>query len=59
MKKSRKGFYVRVNDQEDVVIRSLKDNYAINISGAFKVFLKQYLGYLDKMNIRFKDIDDK
>jgi len=57
MKNIRKGFYVRVNDEEDVIIKSLKDDYAINISGAFKVFLRQYLNYLDKLDIKFSEVN--
>lgn len=57
MKNNRKGFYIRLNDNEDNIVRLLKDEYAINISGAFKVFLRQYLNYLKKLNIKFgKDV---
>ena len=59
MKNNRKGFYVRLNDEEDHIIKILKDDYAINISGAFKVFLRQYLKYLGKADIKFDKIDKK
>ena len=56
MKKiNRKGFYVRLNDNESRVVYELKNKYAINISGAFKVFLFKYLEHLNKLDIRFKD----
>jgi hypothetical protein len=39
-------FSVRLNDKEFEMIRILKEEYAINISGAFKIFLKKYLKVL-------------
>jgi hypothetical protein len=42
-KKNQTQFNVRVNEEEFKVIQELKDNYAINLSGAFKIFLKDLL----------------
>lgn len=48
---NRKGFYIRLNDEENHVVKLLKTDYAINISGAFKVFLKQYLSHLENLDV--------
>ena len=39
--KNRDGFYMNVTQEERQVIENLKENYAINLSQAFKLFLKQ------------------
>ena len=38
--KKYKSFNMRINNKESEMIKLLKDKYAINISGAFKNFLK-------------------
>lgn len=39
-------FSVRFNKEEFAVLKALKEDYAINISMAFKIFLKRYLKVL-------------
>lgn len=41
--KNKTQFNIRVNEQEYETIRSLREDYAINISGAFKLFLEDLL----------------
>jgi hypothetical protein len=36
----------RLNQEEFEIMEELKEKYAINISGAFKMFLKRYLKVL-------------
>jgi len=38
---NRDGFYMNVTAEERKLIEDLKENYAINLSQAFKIFLKQ------------------
>ena len=45
-KKQNHPFAFRVNDKEFEMIQILRNEYAINISGAFKMFLKRYLKVL-------------
>jgi len=45
-RKNNNPFSFRLNDNEFEILRELKDEYAINISGAFKMFLKRYLKVL-------------
>ncbi len=42
-------FNIRVNEEEYEMVKKLKENYAINISGAFKLFLKEMLDKLEKI----------
>lgn len=39
----RDGFYMNVTPEERKVIEELRENHAINLSQAFKIFLKQML----------------
>ena len=44
----RDGFYMNVTQEERELINDLRDNYAINLSQAFKLFLKEMIGRLKK-----------
>jgi hypothetical protein len=48
--KNKTQFNIRLNKSEYDIIRELKDNFAINISQSFKLFLKQHLEYLKREN---------
>lgn len=39
----RDGFYMNITPEERNIINQLQERYAVNISGAFKLFLKQLL----------------
>jgi len=41
-------FNIRLNQEEFEMVRLLKDEFAVNISQAFKIFLKDHLEYLRK-----------
>jgi len=41
-------FNIRLNQDEFDMIRALKEEFAVNISGAFKKFLREHLEYLRK-----------
>ena len=41
-------FNLRVNEEEYKIIEKLREKHAINLSGAFKIFLKQLLEKLEK-----------
>lgn len=47
-KQKRDGFYMNVTLDERKVIENLRNNYAINLSQSFKLFLKQMLKELEK-----------
>ena len=47
-KKNQSAFNIRLNEIEFEIIRELKDDFAVNISQAFKIFLKSHLDYLRK-----------
>jgi len=44
----REGFYMNINSEERELINKLQGQYAINISQAFKLFLKQMLERMEK-----------
>jgi hypothetical protein len=44
----REGFYMNINSEERNIIDKLQEQYAINISQAFKLFLKQLLEKMEK-----------
>lgn len=46
MKNKRYNFNTKLNEEEYEILRRLKNEYAINISGAFKLFLRKYLNDL-------------
>lgn len=46
--KNKSAFNIRLNEEEFEMIRILKDDFAINISHAFKKFLREYLLFLQK-----------
>ena len=41
-------FNLRVNEEEYNMIKTLKEKYAVNLSGNFKIFLRQLLDKLEK-----------
>jgi hypothetical protein len=47
-KKNLTQFNIRVNEDEYKVIERLREKHAINLSGAFKIFLRQMLERLEK-----------
>ena len=53
--KKKIPFSVRFNNDEFEILKTLKEEYAINISESFKIFLKRYLKVLrendSKINI--------
>ena len=50
MKKNPLQFNFRVNDAEGKIIEELREKYAINLSGAFKLFLKQLLEKMERQD---------
>ncbi len=44
--KKQYPYAFRLNQEDFDAMEELKNNYAINISGAFKMFLKKYLKVL-------------
>lgn len=50
-KKNQCAFNIRMNEDEFQIIRILKEKHAINISGAFKIFLKDMLKKLKDKNV--------
>ena len=44
----REGFYMAINAEERELINNLQEEHAINISQAFKLFLKQMKERLEK-----------
>jgi len=44
----RDGFYMNITMEERNMINKLQEQYALNISQAFKLFLKQTLERMDK-----------
>ena len=54
MKKSRFQFNLAMNKEEYNILFKLKSQYAINISGSFKLFLKQQLEQLERLKKREK-----
>jgi hypothetical protein len=49
-KQKRDGFYMNVTSEERKIVERLHDDYAINLSQAFKIFLKQMLERMEKQN---------
>jgi hypothetical protein len=46
--KNQTQFNFRVNKEEYEIIEVLREKHAINLSGAFKIFLKQLLKKMEK-----------
>lgn len=44
----RDGFYMNITQEERKLIEELKEGYAINLSQAFKLFLKEMMEKLKK-----------
>lgn len=49
--KDRFQFNVILNTEEHETIETLRNKFAINISGVFKLLLKQYKEQLEKSNV--------
>ena len=49
--KNISAFNIRMNQEEFEMIKLLKEKHSINISGAFKNFLKQLVVQLEKNNV--------
>ena len=47
-RKNLTQFNIRVNEQEYEIIKKLRENHAINLSAAFKIFLKNLLKNMEK-----------
>jgi hypothetical protein len=45
---SRYQFNLAMNEKENEMVKILKEQYSINISGCFKRFLKEYLEKLSR-----------
>jgi hypothetical protein len=50
MKKERYNFNTKLSREEHDMLRDLKDKYAVNISQAFKLFIKEYWDKMRKFN---------
>jgi sulfur relay (sulfurtransferase) DsrC/TusE family protein len=50
-KKNKTQFNVMVNQEEYDLIKVLREKYAINLSGAFKIFLKELKEKLENSNV--------
>lgn len=48
--KERYNFNTKINKEEHDILRDLKDNYAVNIAQAFKLFLREYYKKMKKFN---------
>jgi len=46
--KKRIEFNAHLNEEDLAVIEKLRDNYAINISGAFKIWIRKLLKQLEE-----------
>ena len=47
-RKNRTQFNIGVNEEEYALVKKLRENHAINLSGAFKIFLKELKNKLEK-----------
>ena len=45
----RNGFYMNLSVEDRLIINKLQEEYAINISQAFKIFLKQMLDKMERI----------
>lgn len=45
----RDGFYMNLSVEDRLIINKLQEQYAINVSQAFKIFLKQMLDKQEKV----------
>ena len=54
MKRSRYQFNIALNEEQFKILRKLKDDYATNITGCFKIFLTQYLQQLESKKVDLK-----
>ena len=50
MKKERYNFNTKMSKEEHDMLRELKDNYAVNIAQAFKLFLREYYERMKRFN---------
>lgn len=54
MKNKRCQINIVLNEEENRIVNSLRDEYAINISGCFKVLLKNYWKQLKNKDIKIE-----
>ena len=47
-KKHKNQFNIHVNEEELKIIEDLRENHAINLSGAFKIFLRELRNKLNE-----------
>lgn len=48
-RKNRTQFNINVNEEEYLLVENLREKHAINLSGAFKIFLKELRDKLEKV----------
>lgn len=58
MKRSPYQFNIAMNEEQFKILRKLKENYGINITGCFKIFLEQYLKQLESKGVNLNEIRD-
>jgi hypothetical protein len=46
--RNKTQFNIRLNNDEFEMVKELKEDFAVNVSQAFKIFLKKHLEYLRK-----------
>lgn len=51
IKKEYKSFNMRVNDSEWKIVKTLKEKHSVNISGAFKNYLRKLLDTMERNEI--------
>ena len=51
-KKRIQQLNITLNEKDIGVINALRDKYAVNISGCFKIFIKDYLEKLEVAKIK-------
>ena len=52
--KKRYQINIVLSEEEDKIVNDLRDKYAINISGCFKLLLKNYWEQLEKKEIKLE-----
>jgi len=50
MKNKRYNFNTKLTEDEHQILRILKDEYAVNIAQAFKLFIKEYYTKMKRFN---------
>lgn len=54
MKKKRHQMNIVLSEEEDMIVSVLRDKYGINISGCFKILLKNYWLQLKNKKIQLE-----